>query len=170
MATMYPDGYDVDNHPGLRCVYHTQAAPNGVHPQYLPLQAGTLGLPRPGIVPPPRATQGSPPRSLTFTRNYTRRVRVESRVGPLPTDLADGAIRDRAFSIRGGHRFCAPDSLPTGQSFSNTARSSFPQPLLPSSPQPGEPASWQQPPTLPHQSSADHAPAPPTSPPPQHQL
>src|SRR5258708_37529243 len=76
--------------------------------------------------------KGPRPYTLTFTRNYTRQVRVEVRVGPLPTDLADGAIRARAFSIRGAHRFCVPDSLPTGQSFSNTARSSSPRRFLPS--------------------------------------
>src|SRR5579864_7757911 len=75
--------------------------------------------------------QGAPHHTLTCTRNSTRQVRVELPVEPLPPDLADGAIRARAFSIRGVHRFCAPDSLPTGQSFSNTARSSSPRRFLP---------------------------------------
>src|SRR6266567_1261405 len=59
---------------------------------------------------------------LTCPHNFNRRVRVELPGEPLPTNLADRAIRARAFSIRGVHRFCAPDSLPAGQSFSNTAR------------------------------------------------
>src|SRR5437868_8581739 len=67
------------------------------------------------LPPPPWATQASPPSSLTCPHNFNRRVRVELPGEPLPTDLADGAIRARAFSIRGVHRFCAPDSLPTGQ-------------------------------------------------------
>src|SRR6266568_7453515 len=72
-----------------------------------------------------------PPR-LTFPHNFSRRVKVESRVGPLPTDLADGAIRARAFSIRVVHHLCVPDSLPTGRSFPNIARCSSLRRFLPS--------------------------------------
>src|SRR5439155_16465303 len=69
---------------------------------------------------------------LTFPHSFSRRVKVESRVGPLPTALANGAIRARAFAIRVVHHLCVPDSLPTGRSFSNIARCSSLRRFLPS--------------------------------------
>src|SRR6266566_4648708 len=69
---------------------------------------------------------------LTVAHNFSRRVKVESPVGPLPTDLADGAIRARAFSIRVAHRLCVPNSLRAERSFSNTARWSSLRRFLPS--------------------------------------